>query len=133
MNENSLVDKKEHDEIRVEVAFALPDRQELVAISVVSGCTAQEAIELSGMRMKFPEFDLDSLELGIFSRPLNGVDLPLPGAYVLEENDRVEIYRPLLNDPKHARLERVRIEQRNMRKERDKKNKERKNKRQAQK
>jgi|TARA_B110000305_G_C19405434_1_gene622480 putative ubiquitin-RnfH superfamily antitoxin RatB of RatAB toxin-antitoxin module len=133
MNDNSLVDKKEHDEIRVEVAFALPERQELVAMSVVSGCTAQEAVDLSGIRMKFPEFDLDSLELGIFSRPLNGVDLPLAGAYVMEENDRVEIYRPLLNDPKHARLERVRIEQRNMRKERDKKNKERKNKRQEQK
>jgi len=133
MNDNSLVDKKEHDEIRVEVAFALPERQELVAMSVVSGCTAQEAVDLSGIRMKFQEFDLDSLELGIFSRPLNGVDLPLAGAYVMEENDRVEIYRPLLNDPKHARLERVRIEQRNMRKERDKKNKERKNKRQEQK
>ncbi|MDA9909144.1 RnfH family protein [Gammaproteobacteria bacterium] len=133
MNENSPVNEKELDEIRVEVAFALPERQELVVMSVVSGCTAQEAVELSGMRMKFPEFNLDSLELGIFSRPLNGVDLPLPGAYVLEENDRVEIYRPLLNDPKHARLERVRIEQRNMRKERDKKNKEKKNKRLAQK
>ena len=133
MNKNSPVNEKEHDEIRGEVAFALPERQERVVRSVIAGCTAQEAVELSGMRMKFPEFDLDSLEFGIFSRPLNGLDLPLPGAYVLEENDRVEIYRPLLNDPKLARLERVRIEQRNMRKERDKKNKEKKNKRLAQK
>ena len=107
MNKNSPVNEKEHDEIRVEVAFALPERQELVVMSVIAGCTAQEAVELSGMRMKFPEFDLDSLEFGIFSRPLNGLDLPLPGAYVLEENDRVEIYRPLARDPKQTRLDRA--------------------------
>ena len=121
------------DEIKIEIAFALPERQELVAMTVESGCTAQQAVELSGIKKKFPEYDFGSLELGIFSRQLNGIDLPLPGVYVLEENDRVEIYRPLMNDPKHARLERVRIEQRNMRKERDKKNKERKDKRQAEK
>jgi uncharacterized protein len=133
MNNNFDISNKLKNEIRIEVAFALAERQELVALTVVSGCTAQEAVELSGIRKKFPELDLDNYELGIFSRPLNDIDLPLPGAYVLQENDRVEIYRPLINDPKHARLERVRIEQRNMRKERDKKNKERKNKRQAQK
>lgn len=119
------------DEIRIEVAFALSDHQELIALKVNSGCTALEAVQQSGINNKFPELDLDGMELGIFSRPLNGVVLPLPEDYVLKENDRVEIYRPLINDPKHARLERVRIEQRNMRKERDKINKERKIKRQS--
>ena len=131
MSKYSPAGNNGQDEIKVEVAFALPERQEIIALTVAPGCTALDAVELSGIKLKFPALDSDSLALGVFSRPLNGVVLPLPGEYVLEEGDRVEIYRPLLHDPKHARIERVRNEQRNLRKERDKKNKDRKNKRQA--
>lgn len=94
--------------IRVEVAYALPSRQEIISLDVRSGCTAREAVALSGIDRLFPGLDLAHLDLGIFSRPLNGQALPLPDAYVLEAGDRVEIYRPLRKDPKQARLERAR-------------------------
>jgi hypothetical protein len=93
--------------IRVEVVFAIPGDQTIVALSVEPGCTARQAMELSGFREKFPDTDFDTHSLGIFSRPLNGVELPLPEKYVLEEDDRVEIYRPLVRDPKQARLDRA--------------------------
>lgn len=93
--------------IRVEVAFALPTQQEILELQVKEGCSAIEAIERSGIREIFPDIDLEKMNVGIFSRVLNGKDMPLPHEYVLRENDRVEIYRPLENDPKQARMERV--------------------------
>ena len=93
--------------IRVEVAFATPDQQEIVELQVEQGCTAKEAVDKSGIADRFPAFPADSVSLGIFSRPLNGVDLPSPDDYVLADGDRVEIYRPLAMDPKQARLERL--------------------------
>jgi len=93
--------------IIVEVAFALPERQEIVELQVKKGCTAEEAIEYSGLKEKFPEPGFDDLARGVFSRPLNGVDLPLPQDYVLENADRIEIYRPLEKDPKQARIDRA--------------------------
>jgi putative ubiquitin-RnfH superfamily antitoxin RatB of RatAB toxin-antitoxin module len=93
--------------IRVEVVFALPDKQSIISLSVERGCTAKQAMELSGFRKNFPGKDFDTLSMGIFSRPLNGIELPLPEEYVLEENDRVEIYRPLARDPKQTRLDRA--------------------------
>ena len=95
-------------EIRVEVAYAHPRRQVIVELTVSKGCTAREAVDLSGIAGQFPELSGQQLALGIFSRPLNGVELPLPEVYVLEAGDRVEIYRPLMMDPKQARLERAR-------------------------
>ena len=99
---------KDAESIRIEVAFALPHRQEIIELIVQKGCTAQEAIKESAIQEKFPEFSLDVSACGIFSRPLNGKEMPLPADYVLEENDRVEIYRPLEKDPKQARLDRIR-------------------------
>ena len=93
--------------IRVEVAFALPDRQEIVALQVHEGSTAEEAIALSSIQDLFPSVALSELARGIFGRPLNGRELPLPDDYILQENDRVEIYRALENDPKQARMDRV--------------------------
>jgi putative ubiquitin-RnfH superfamily antitoxin RatB of RatAB toxin-antitoxin module len=98
-NENHL--------IRVEVVFALPDKQTIIPLSVERGCTAKQAMELAGFRKNFPDIDFDTLSMGIFSRPLNGIELPLPEEYLLEENDRVEIYRPLARDPKQTRLNRA--------------------------
>lgn len=82
--------------IAVEVAFALPDRQALVSLRVRAGSTANEAIRLSGLLEQFPDIDLAVNKVGIFGRlcPLD---------QVLEEGDRVEIYRPLLADPKAVR------------------------------
>jgi putative ubiquitin-RnfH superfamily antitoxin RatB of RatAB toxin-antitoxin module len=93
--------------IRVEVAYALADRQRLIALDVRQGTTALEALAQSGITREFPEIDPASADLGIFSKPLDGKTLPLPGEYPLKPHDRVEIYRPLLADPKAARAQRA--------------------------
>ena len=95
------------DTILVEVAYALPDRQKIIALQVQPGCTALEAVRRSGITGLFPEIDIDSADMGIFSKSLDGKTLPAPAEYVLEERDRVEIYRPLQIDPKAARLARA--------------------------
>jgi hypothetical protein len=97
--------------IRVEVVYALPQRQTIVTLDVRPGCTATQAVALSGIEKNISGLDRESLELGIFSRPLNGKDLALPHEYELKDGDRIEIYRPLLVDPKQARLERARKNQ----------------------
>jgi putative ubiquitin-RnfH superfamily antitoxin RatB of RatAB toxin-antitoxin module len=90
--------------LKVEVAYALPERQRIVALEVRAGCTAYEAVLRSGIVKDFPEIDPEHADMGIFSRNLDGKALPLPKDYQLKEGDRVEIYRPLLLDPKQARL-----------------------------
>ena len=97
--------------IRIEVAYALPERQVILTRQVAPGCSALEAVLASGIDRQFPDLDMTALQLGIFSRPLNGIELPLPQDYVLEAGDRVEIYRPLHRDPKQARLDRARKKQ----------------------
>lgn len=88
------------DKIRVQVVYALPDRQEVVTIEGSSGITAQNAIELSGLLVKHPEIDLQKNKLGIFAK------LSKPDT-VLRDKDRVEIYRPLIADPKAVRKQRA--------------------------
>ena len=88
------------DDISVEVAYALPDRQSLVRLKVPAGTTAREAIGLSGLLDQYPGIDADTMKIGIFSRPVKADT-------VLREHDRVEIYRPLLADPKEVRKKRA--------------------------
>ncbi|MDC1529095.1 RnfH family protein [Gammaproteobacteria bacterium] len=102
---SSAVSKEET--INVEVAFVLPQRQMIISLRVAKDCTALEAVKQSAIDKKFPGVDFTDAAMGIFSRPLNGIDLPKPEQYVVKENDRVEIYRNLLKDPKQARLDRV--------------------------
>jgi len=90
--------------IDVEVAYALPDKQELITLTVEKGTTAQAAVLASGLTNQYPEININEAKMGIFSKPLDGKHLPLPADYQLEHQDRVEIYRPLLLDPKQARL-----------------------------
>jgi uncharacterized protein len=85
---------------RVEVAYATRERQKLVALDVAPGCTAGEAIERSGLADEFPDMVVDPGAVGIFSRKV-------PLDHVLQPGDRVEIYRPLLADPKEARRQRA--------------------------
>lgn len=93
--------------ITVEVAYARPERQRIVELQVKVGTTALEAVQLSGIVQEFPEIDLANANMGVFSKALDGKTLPLPQDYRLQERDRVEIYRPLLIDPKEARLARA--------------------------
>ena len=95
-------------EIPVEVAFATPEKQRILALRVPAGTTAYQAAVQSGITKEFPEIDLDSQPMGIFAKPLNGKGRPLPKDYELRAGDRVEIYRPLKIDPKQARLQRAR-------------------------
>jgi len=89
--------------IDVEIAWATPDRQRIINLQVPRGATAWEAVKLSGIAEEFPEIDLDSVVMGIFSRKLDGKRAPTPREYVLKPRDRIEIYRPLRITPMEAR------------------------------
>jgi putative ubiquitin-RnfH superfamily antitoxin RatB of RatAB toxin-antitoxin module len=88
------------DQIDVEVAYARPDTQVILKLRVPRGATLEQAVRASGMLERFPEIDLASHELGIFGK------LNKSGAE-LREGDRVEIYRPLIADPKEVRKQRA--------------------------
>jgi putative ubiquitin-RnfH superfamily antitoxin RatB of RatAB toxin-antitoxin module len=89
-------------EIEVEVAYALAGEQQLLRLSVPAGTTVREAALRSGLDAKFADLDLAQASLGIF-----GKLVAKPEERVLEAGDRVEIYRPLLADPKEARKARA--------------------------
>lgn len=93
--------------IRVEVAYALPDRQVLIALIVSEGTTAYEVIVQSGILSRFPKIDLAINPIGIFSKVLGSGGLETLSKYQVTEFDRVEIYRPLLVDPKEVRRQRA--------------------------
>ncbi len=88
--------------IQVEVAYARPDKQEIVSLQVPAGTTALEAVKLSGIVAVFPEIDPDNNDMGIFGKAIKS-----PAGHELREGDRVELYRPLKIDPKQARLNRA--------------------------
>lgn len=89
------------DEIDIEVVYATPERQELIALRVPAGTRAIEAVERSGIRDAFPDMVVDESALGIFSRKVSP-------DYELQPGDRLEIYRPLIADPKETRRQRAR-------------------------
>lgn len=88
--------------IAVEVVYALADRQRLIRLTVPKGTTVREAALRSGLDRDFPGLDLAGSPLGIF-----GKAVPRPEERVLEEGERVEIYRPLIADPKEVRKRRA--------------------------
>ncbi|MBT0963749.1 RnfH family protein [Denitromonas iodatirespirans] len=89
------------EKISVEVVYALRERQEVVPVKVPDGATAQDAIHASGLLEKHPEIDLDGAnKIGIYAKLA-------PLSTVLRERDRVEIYRPLIADPKEVRRKRA--------------------------
>jgi len=88
--------------IAVEVVYALADKQKLLRLTVPQGTTVREAALRSGMEGFFPGLDLATSPLGIF-----GKAVPKPDERVLEEGERVEIYRPLVADPKEVRKQRA--------------------------
>ncbi|TVP52094.1 MAG: RnfH family protein [Halomonas sp.] len=93
------------EKVMVEVAYALPHKQRLVALYVPEGTTARQAVALADLPALFPELPGDTFQeapLGIFGKALRN-----PETEILREGDRVEVYRPLAIDPKAARLERA--------------------------
>lgn len=101
------IERSAAEPLLVEVAYALPQRQRIISLQVPAGCTAYEAVLRSGIVREFPELDPETADMGIFARNLDGKVLPLPKEYRLKPRDRVEIYRPLLADPKAARQARA--------------------------
>jgi putative ubiquitin-RnfH superfamily antitoxin RatB of RatAB toxin-antitoxin module len=86
--------------IGVEVVYALPERQIVVETLVVAPATVRAAIEASGLLAAFPEIDLSRQRVGVFGR-LRELDA------AVEQGDRIEIYRPLVADPKEVRRRRA--------------------------
>ncbi|WP_458526666.1 RnfH family protein [Onishia taeanensis] len=91
--------------IRVEVAYALPTRQKIVALGVPPGTTARQAVTMAELERFFPDLpaaEFREADLGIFGKALRD-----PERHTLREGDRVEVYRPLKIDPKAARAARA--------------------------
>lgn len=93
--------------IPVEVAYARPDKQKIVALQVAEGTTAVQAVHLSRIVEDFPEIDPATAKMGLFSRHFGTRGLKPADEYVLKARDRVEIYRPLIADPKEIRRRRA--------------------------
>ena len=88
------------DCVDVEVVYALPQRQRTIRVRAARGATVMDVVRQSGILAEFPEIDAAAAPLGIFSRRVSA------DAQV-HEGDRIEIYRPLLADPKRVRRERA--------------------------
>ncbi|MFM0297742.1 hypothetical protein SAMN02787142_0834 [Burkholderia sp. WP9] len=86
--------------LSIEVCYALAGEQALIGVELPEGATLQQALDASGILRRFPQIDLATQKVGIFGKlkPLDAV---------LADHDRVEIYRPLLVDPKVSRQRRV--------------------------
>jgi uncharacterized protein len=86
--------------LSIEVCYALPDGQTLIPVELPEGATVQQALDASGILQRYPQIDLARQKVGVFGK-LKPLDT------VLADHDRVEIYRPLIVDPKAARQRRV--------------------------
>jgi uncharacterized protein len=88
----------EQKHISVEVSYALPGKQQIISVDVAEGCTVYEAAQQSGITKHFPDLALETAKMGIF-----GKAVAKPQQQQLQQGDRVEIYRPLIADPKEVR------------------------------
>jgi putative ubiquitin-RnfH superfamily antitoxin RatB of RatAB toxin-antitoxin module len=86
--------------VACEIAYARADRQFIIPLSLSAGTTAHEALLRSGLLTLCPEIEPQTAVLGVFGRAVGA-------EYQLVEGDRLEIYRPLINDPKAARRARA--------------------------
>ncbi|QBF81955.1 RnfH family protein [Shewanella maritima] len=91
---------KEVESFPVDVIYALPEQQKVITVNVAPGTSCIEAVEQSNIVAFFPEIDLAKVKLGIFSRQVKHQEVLQPG-------QRVEIYRPLIADPKDVRRRRA--------------------------
>lgn len=86
--------------LEIEIVYGLADRQVLKSMTVAEGTTVREAALQSSLEVEFPELDLQQAPLGIFGKAVKDET-------VLRDGDRIEVYRPLLIDPKEARRKRA--------------------------
>lgn len=86
--------------LKIEVAYALPDEQSLLTVHVAEGADIQTCIEQSGILHRHSDIDLSNNKVGIWSRSKKLSD-------PVKEGDRIEIYRPLIADPKDVRRRRA--------------------------
>lgn len=89
--------------LKIEVVYADGGQVHVMAVEVTQGATIRQAIELSGMLDLCPEIDIEKNKVGIFSEICDPDN-------VVEDGSRIEIYRPLLTDPKEARRRRAMAE-----------------------
>lgn len=90
------------EKITVEVAYALPNKQQIIVLEVVDGTTVYDAAQQSGITKQFPEIDLETVKMGVFGKAVTK-----PKQERLYAGDRIEIYRPLIADPKEVRKQRA--------------------------
>ncbi|MCH8502070.1 MAG: RnfH family protein [Aliidiomarina sp.] len=86
--------------LSVEVVYGTPEKQKIVPVSVPAECTVAEAIAQSGIQTFFPEIDLNVNAVGIWNKTCKLTD-------PVRQGDRIEIYRPLIADPKEIRRRRA--------------------------
>ena len=87
--------------MKIEVIYALPERQELLTLDLPEGSTALQAVEASGLLQKYPDIEPGGRnKLGVFAKLVKS-------DAVLRDRDRVEIYRPLIADPKEVRRQKA--------------------------
>ncbi|PIE20739.1 MAG: RnfH family protein [Neptuniibacter caesariensis] len=86
----------------VEVAYALPTEQKIISLEVAEDCSVYDAVIQSGIVAFFPQIDPDNDPMGIFAKAIKN-----PKETILQEGQRVEIYRPLTADPKEVRARRA--------------------------
>jgi putative ubiquitin-RnfH superfamily antitoxin RatB of RatAB toxin-antitoxin module len=87
--------------IKVEVCYALPEQQKIITLDVPTGTTPMQAAQQSNIVSYFPGLILETSDMGIFGKAVDANN------YALHEGDRVEIYRPLIADPKEVRKARA--------------------------
>jgi putative ubiquitin-RnfH superfamily antitoxin RatB of RatAB toxin-antitoxin module len=88
------------ESIRVEVVFALPERQKLMPVEIAAGATCADVISQSGIADSFPGIDLATVPLAIWGSPVSH-------DREVRNGDRVELLRPLAIDPRDARRQRA--------------------------
>ena len=90
------------NKLRIEVAYARPDLQKIVELEVDEGTSVFDAASRSGLEQIFPEISYAEIDMGVFGKVVKK-----PHEEMLRDGDRIELYRPLIIDPKQARLNRA--------------------------
>lgn len=88
--------------LNIEIAYATEKQQDILKITIPKNSKIIDAIKSSSILEKHPEIDITNLAVGVFGKRIYEIE-----NYVIKNNDRIEIYRPLLKSPNQKRLERA--------------------------